>query len=191
MQGKCLLNRAAWLRRYERRTQHPSGDAEKVTVENGVVTRIHRTISEGDAYGEYIGVARFSAAGAALLREHYHRRRREFAGLPWREAKVFEKAYLIHLLQEMIECGTPMAHVDTPGGYIEVDTQEDFEYARRFWQSRHLEKQAMKYIAADRITLNPDCGFAPGSGADVNIDEVYVKLQNEVEAARRLREKYA
>ncbi len=38
--------------------------------------------------------------------------------------------------------------------------------------------------------VNPDCGFAPGSAANVSIDEVYTKLQNEVEAARRLREKY-
>ncbi len=128
----------AWLVRYEQRLQHPSDDAEKVTVENGAVTKIHREIPETDAYGEYIGVARFSAAGAVQLREHYHRVKREFAGQPWREAKVFEKAYLIHLLQDMIEAGAQPAHVDTPGGYIEVDTQEDFEYARQHWLSRHL-----------------------------------------------------
>lgn len=49
---------------------------------------------------------------------------------------------------------------------------------------------ALKYLQPERITLNPDCGFAPGSAADVSLDEVYVKLQNEVAAARRLREKY-
>lgn len=49
---------------------------------------------------------------------------------------------------------------------------------------------ALKHLPAERITLNPDCGFAPGSAADVSIDEVYIKLKNEVEAARRLREKY-
>jgi hypothetical protein len=43
---------------------------------------------------------------------------------------------------------------------------------------------------AKRITLNPDCGFAPGSAADVSLDEVYTKLKNEVAAAKRLREKY-
>jgi 5-methyltetrahydropteroyltriglutamate--homocysteine methyltransferase len=48
-------------------------------------------------------------------------------------------------------------------------------------------KKACEHIDASRITLNPDCGFAPGSGAVVSIDEVYKKLQNEVEAARRLR----
>src|SRR5438046_8641321 len=50
---------------------------------------------------------------------------------------------------------------------------------------------ALKHIAPERLTLNPDCGFAPGSAAKVDIDEVYEKLKNEVEAAHRLREKYA
>ena len=27
-----------------------------------------------------------------------------------------------------------MAHVDTPGNYMEVDTQEDFELARQYWR---------------------------------------------------------
>ena len=129
-----------WLARYEQRTEHPSDDAEKVTVSNGAVTRIHREILEPDAYGEYIGVAKFSTAGAARLRQHYHRCRAEYAGKPWREAAVFEKAYKIHLFQEMIETGERMVHVDTPGGYIEVDTQQDFEYARRNWTARHLDR---------------------------------------------------
>jgi len=129
-----------WLVRYEHRTEHPSDDAEKVTVLNGHVTRIHREIDESLAHGEFIGLAKFSTAGAAAFRSHYHRRRVEFAGRAFREAKVFEKAYLIHLLQDMIESGQRMSHVDTPGGYIEVDTQQDFEYAREFWTSRHLEK---------------------------------------------------
>jgi 5-methyltetrahydropteroyltriglutamate--homocysteine methyltransferase len=51
-------------------------------------------------------------------------------------------------------------------------------------------EMAVKHIAPSRITLNPDCGFAPGSAADVSLDEVYTKLKNEVAAAQRLREKY-
>jgi choline kinase len=130
----------AWLARYEQRTDHPPDDAEKVTVANGHVTRIHRQIPEAEAHGEYIGVAKFSAAGAARLREHFHRVRRQFAGQPWREAKVFEKAYKILLFQEMIEAGEHFAHVDTAGGYIEVDTQQDFEYARQHWLDGHRQR---------------------------------------------------
>ena len=130
----------AWLERYKERTEHPPDDAEKVTAENGSVTRIHRQIPEAEAHGEYIGVSKFSAAGAKKLRERFHQIRKEFAGKPWREATVFEKAYKILLFQEMIEAGEKFTHVDTPGGYIEVDTQQDFEYARQNWTTKHIRK---------------------------------------------------
>lgn len=128
----------AWLERYEHRSEHPPDDAEKVTVQNGQVTRVDRKIHEGAAYGEYIGVAKFSADGAAKLREYYRQRREQFEGRPWRDAKSFEKAYKILLFQDMIEQGERFAHVDTPGGYIEVDTQQDFDYARQYWVGKHM-----------------------------------------------------
>lgn len=128
----------AWLERYEHRSDHPPDDAEKVIVANRCVTRIDRRIAEAEAHGEYIGVAKFSAAGAVRLRELYRRRRAEFAGRPWRDARSFEKAYKILLFQDLIEQGERFAHVDTPGGYIEVDTQQDFDYARRYWTAKHL-----------------------------------------------------
>jgi L-glutamine-phosphate cytidylyltransferase len=130
----------AWLDRYEHRSDHPPDDAEKVTVANGQVTRVDRQIPPGDAYGEYIGVAKFSAAGAARLCDFYNLRREQFAGRPWRDARSFEKAYKILLFQDMIEQGEQFVHVDTPGGYIEVDTQQDFEYARKYWTTKHLNK---------------------------------------------------
>lgn len=52
-------------------------------------------------------------------------------------------------------------------------------------------ERALEHVAPERITLNPECGFAPGSAAKVDIDEVYTKLKNQVAAARILREKYS
>jgi methionine synthase II (cobalamin-independent) len=52
----------------------------------------------------------------------------------------------------------------------------------------HCVRCALQHVAKERVTLNPDCGFAPGSGAVVDMDEVYRKLQIEAEAAGRLRE---
>ena len=130
----ALVVDTCWLERYRHRTEHPPDDAEKVIVEEGRVTRIHRGIDSREAHGEYIGVAKFSAAGAAGLREHYHRSRRLYAGKPFREAPVFERAFLIQQFQEMIEAGVGMVSVDTPGGYMEIDTQQDFELAQCFWE---------------------------------------------------------
>jgi phosphoenolpyruvate phosphomutase len=123
-----------WLGRYTHRSEHPPDDAEKVTISDGRITRVHRAIPTEEAHGEYIGLAKFSASGAQALRDHYHRCRASYAGKPFREAKVFEKAYLILLFQEMIERGVNLSAVETPGGYMEVDTQQDFELARRFWR---------------------------------------------------------
>src|SRR6266571_1407320 len=52
-----------WLERYEHRTQHPPDDAEKVTVLNGCVTRVHRAIAPREAHGEYTGIAKFTPKG--------------------------------------------------------------------------------------------------------------------------------
>ena len=67
-----------------------------------------------------------------------------------------------------VDCRSP--HIDTPE-----------EIADRV-------KQALKYVAPERVSLHPDCGFAPGSAADIPIDEAYLKLRNEALAAEQLRQ---
>jgi 5-methyltetrahydropteroyltriglutamate--homocysteine methyltransferase len=52
-------------------------------------------------------------------------------------------------------------------------------------------EKALKYVAPERISLHPDCGFAPGSAADIPLDEAYQKLCHEAAAAKILRERYA
>ena len=47
----------------------------------------------------------------------------------------------------------------------------------------------MRYVASGRLSLDPDCGFAPGIGAEIPLEEAYLKVRNEAEAAR-LRDKY-
>jgi hypothetical protein len=42
-------------------------------------------------------------------------------------------AYLIHLLQEMLEAGVPMHRVDTHGEYYEIDTTEDYGIVQEEW----------------------------------------------------------
>lgn len=123
-----------WRARYSDRSQHPEHDAEKVTVEGDRVKSVRRDIPSEQAGGEYIGVAKFTARGAKILHEHYHRVREEFAGKPWRGATVFEKAYVILLFQEMIERGVPIHFVATHGDYMEIDTEEDFALANRDWK---------------------------------------------------------
>jgi choline kinase len=123
-----------WREHYRPRTQHPPHDAEKVITRAGRVERIHRTIPYDDATGEFIGVAKFGASGARQFREFYRRRKWQHWCKPYREAATFQKAYLIHMFQDMIEHDIVFGHVDTPGRYREIDTQEDMNLAQTLWQ---------------------------------------------------------
>jgi choline kinase len=122
-----------WREHYRPRSQHPPHDAEKAIARNGKVERVQRNIPYDDATGEFIGVAKFSTRGGELLREHYHRRRLEFWDKPYRESALFQKAYLIHLFQDMIEQGVEFGHADTHGNYREIDTQQDMDLAQTHW----------------------------------------------------------
>jgi 5-methyltetrahydropteroyltriglutamate--homocysteine methyltransferase len=52
-------------------------------------------------------------------------------------------------------------------------------------------ERAMELVPKERITLNPDCGFAPSSANPMDIDEAYLKLSAMCQGARILRDKYA
>ena len=51
-------------------------------------------------------------------------------------------------------------------------------------------ERALEFVRPDQISLNPDCGFAPGSAAEIPVDEAYAKLINEARAAEILRERH-
>jgi L-glutamine-phosphate cytidylyltransferase len=128
---KVLVCDTDWRRRYVRRTKHPESDAEKMRAEGDRVIEVGRDIESEKASGEFIGVAKFTPDGARELCEAYDVARMSEKTLGDRP---FEKAYLIHLFQWMIDRGSEFHRVDTPGGYMELDTLEDLELAQSWWE---------------------------------------------------------
>ncbi len=131
---KVIANDTDWRRRYVRRTNHPESDAEKMKTKGAPsyeVVDISRTIPSEEASGEFIGVAKFSPDGARELMEAYDDATAHCETLGDRP---FPKAYLIHLFQRMIQKGSVFHHVDTHGGYMELDTLQDLEYAKSWWE---------------------------------------------------------
>jgi choline kinase len=117
----CLAIDTDWRARYRERTEHPETDGEKVLASGGRIVEISRTIDPALAHGEFIGVARFTKEGARALIAHHA------------AAKLGQKAYFIVLLERMLRAGVEMTHVDIPGGYWEIDTEEDYRLAKRDW----------------------------------------------------------
>ena len=126
-----------WRTRYADRSQHPEDDAEKIVAEGDRVVEVNRAIAAPAASGEYIGVARFSVAGTRFLRAHYQRMKAEYAGQTWKDGTPFEKAYLIHLFQEMLDAGLALHMVPTDGEYMEIDTEEDLALANARWSNEY------------------------------------------------------
>ena len=126
----------AWRRRYVTRSQHPETDAEKLEAEGSRIVRLSRHIASEQAQGEFIGVMKLSADGAREFLEAFDAAKASFAGRTFREGRSFERAYLIDLLQAMLEQGSIMHRENTPGGYMEIDTLEDLSHAEQWWHER-------------------------------------------------------
>ena len=52
-------------------------------------------------------------------------------------------------------------------------------------------ESALEFVAPERVYMQPDCGFAPGSDMDISLDEAYGKLRSMGAAARMLRSNHA
>jgi 5-methyltetrahydropteroyltriglutamate--homocysteine methyltransferase len=52
-------------------------------------------------------------------------------------------------------------------------------------------EKALGHVAPRRISMNPDCGFAPGKDHEIPLEEAYLKLKNLAQAARLLRERHS
>ncbi|EYF01196.1 phosphocholine cytidylyltransferase family protein [Chondromyces apiculatus] len=123
-----------WRRRYEGRSEHPETDAEKLRAEGERVVEISRRIPSAQATGEFIGVMKASARGASALVEAFDEARAQYAGQVFREGRPFERAYLLDMLQHLVEKGAPIHKVDTHGGYMEIDTLQDASLAETWWR---------------------------------------------------------
>jgi choline kinase len=125
---------------YEGRTEHPLEEGEVADLDaHGRVRRVgKKALPVEEAVGEFIGLARLSAAGAAWAGAALDDARARFAGRdgePYQRAARFRNAYLTDLLQELIDAGCPVTPVLIHGQWREIDTGQDLERAAALVQS--------------------------------------------------------
>lgn len=123
----------SWNERHRARPETYDAHVEGTHVEDDRVVRIERIIPPGDALGEFTGVVRLTAEGARSWRDAFADARARHAGRPFHHGKTFETAYLIDLLQEMIDAGAPIGYTTCHGGYAEIDTVADYHLANEHW----------------------------------------------------------
>jgi len=125
-----------WRDTYVGRALHPISEAELASVIDGPggprVDRVGKTVVPADeAVGEFIGLARFSAAGARAVRGVWTRARQGEGGLeaPFGRAARLRQAYLSDALNALADGGTRLAPLFIDGRWREIDTEEDLSRA--------------------------------------------------------------
>jgi len=117
-----------WRDTYVGRALHPISEAELASVIDGPggprVDRVGKTVVPADeAVGEFIGLARFSAAGARAVRGVWTRARQGEGGLeaPFGRAARLRQAYLSDALNALADGGTRLAPLFIEKGSVTLD----------------------------------------------------------------------
>lgn len=122
-----------WRSYYEGRNEHPIEEAESVIFDSeNKVVEIGKILKEkSDANGEFIGMVKFSKKGTEIIKDHFHRAKKQFWDRPYQKAKSFQKAYLTDIIQDMTDSGIDIHCVLIQRGWMELDTVEDFQRAEK------------------------------------------------------------
>ena len=130
---------------YEGRTEHPLDEGEvSDLMPDGSVARVgKKALPPSEAVGEYIGLARLSARGAATAGNTLDQLATRFAGRehePFMRAATYRNAYQTDLWQHLIDGGTRIDPVFIDGQWREIDTGQDLERARVLVESTQAWK---------------------------------------------------
>lgn len=130
----CLVVDRRFRDIYEGRTDHPLPEAEVTSVDDeGLVAKVgKRALPPDEAAGEFIGLAKVSAAGAARMLAAWRELEQRYAGRdeePFQRAGAWRNAYLTDLLQHLIDGGERMVPVYIDGEWREIDTVQDLHRA--------------------------------------------------------------
>jgi L-glutamine-phosphate cytidylyltransferase len=118
-----------WRAYWEHRFSDPLSDAESLSMDSrGCIADIGNPVSDIDTIeAQYMGLMRFRGAGVDALRAA--RANLDTVSRPWMEKRSVTNAYMTDLLMEMILMGRGLHAVPVEGGWLEIDTVEDYERA--------------------------------------------------------------
>ena len=120
-----------WRDYYKGRKDHPLSEAENVIFNsNNEVVKIGKIATEKEeVHGEFIGMIKLNHRGCEILKQNFHRVKRLYWNKPFQRAKIFQKAYLTDLIQEIVDIGIKVHCVIIERGWKEIDTVEDYKKA--------------------------------------------------------------
>ena len=80
-------------------------------------------------HGEFIGMIKLNNRGTEIFKQNFHRSKKLYWDKPFQRAKIFQKAYLTDMIQELVDIGIKVHCVIIERGWKEIDTVEDYQKA--------------------------------------------------------------
>ena len=123
-----------WKKAYENRESHPISEAENILFDNSRnILEIRKNIRNSNLeIGEFLGIIKLSNNGCKLLLKRYDEIRND-NNSPFHDAKSLTKAYLIDMIQELIESKIEVKPILISGKWCEIDTIEDLKRAENMF----------------------------------------------------------
>ena len=120
-----------WRHYYIGRQEHPLSEAENVIFNsNNEVVKIGKIASDKEeVHGEFIGMIKLNNRGCEMLKQNFHRVKKLYWNKPFQRTKIFQKAYLTDMIQELVDIGIKVHCVIIERGWKEIDTVEDYRKA--------------------------------------------------------------
>ena len=120
-----------WRGYYVGRKDHPLSEAENVIFNsNNEVVKIGKIATKKqEVHGEFIGMMKLTHRGAEIFKQNFHRVKKLYWNKPFQKAKIFQKAYLTDMIQELVDIGIKVHCVIIERDWKEIDTVEDYQKA--------------------------------------------------------------
>ncbi|MCP4750556.1 MAG: phosphocholine cytidylyltransferase family protein [Proteobacteria bacterium] len=115
----------SWREHYHERTQHTMDEAELVQVDNDQISHMGRDIPFKSAYGEFIGISMYSEKGVEKVKQLFGNL--EDATTENDIPFDLKKEKLTGFYNALISRGEQITPVSILGGWMEIDTFEDFK----------------------------------------------------------------
>ncbi len=94
-----------------------------------------------DIDARYVGLLKFSKLGLQKIVDILNKDYEEYLDKPWKQSgKTIRKAYMTDLIQAVIEAGNSVKAVRFNNGWIEFDTNEDYETAIKWLKDGTIRK---------------------------------------------------
>jgi choline kinase len=133
-----------WKMYWNERFENPLNDAESLKINaEGNISEIGQCVNSfDDIQGQYIGLMKFNYNGTEILKQFYDNcKNNSKNGLNVLNSTIpFEKSYMTDLLQGLINAGHTLKPLMINGGWLELDTIEDYKLYQEMYKKNRLGK---------------------------------------------------